>query len=352
LNLRAPILLLAILSLLTGLGTGLSRMGWNLGILETSLHHGAIMVGGFLGTLISLEKVIPLKRKELFTVPVLSGVSVVFFYAGLPVYSFFLLVLASLCLAGVFLYYLTKTRDVIYLLMLGGAIYWCVGNILLTSTRLYPTAFPWWMGFILFIITSERLELTKFLPISRSKKNALIALLFLYPIAILMTFHGGGRWLGGATLVAIAIWLMRYDVIGISIKKPGLQKFIATALFCGYIAMLVTGVLLASSMNLVFGYDAVLHTFFLGFVFSMIFAHGPVILPGVLGLSAKPWHPIMYAWLALLHGSLLVRLVADFTISIDLRKMTGWVSASAIIGYFITVAVQTNLSRRRNAKTV
>lgn len=32
-------------------------------------------------------------------------------------------------------------------------------------------------------------------------------------------------------------------------------------------------------------YDAMLHTIFLGFVFSMIFAHAPIILPTITGLS-------------------------------------------------------------------
>ena len=32
-------------------------------------------------------------------------------------------------------------------------------------------------------------------------------------------------------------------------------------------------------------YDAMLHSIFLGFVFSMIFAHAPIILPTITGLA-------------------------------------------------------------------
>jgi hypothetical protein len=43
-----------------------------------------------------------------------------------------------------------------------------------------------------------------------------------------------------------------------------------------------------------------------GFVFSMVFGHAPVILPAVLRVKL-PYHPVLYAPLVLLHGSLLVR---------------------------------------------
>ena len=103
--LRLPFLFLALISLLAGLATGLNRMGWDLNIVRTSLHHGAIMVGGFLGTLISLEKIIPLKNRSLYLIPVLSGMSVIFFFCGMPRLSFSLLLLASAALTCVFIYY-------------------------------------------------------------------------------------------------------------------------------------------------------------------------------------------------------------------------------------------------------
>ena len=57
-------------------------------------------------------------------------------------------------------------------------------------------------------------------------------------------------------------------------------------------------------------YDAVLHSFFLGFVFSMIFGHAPVIFPAVLRLqpSFRGW---FYGHVGLLHAALLIRIGAD-----------------------------------------
>ncbi len=346
---RLPFLLLAFIGLVTGIATGLNRMGWDLRMLNTSMHHGAIMVGGFLGTLISLEKIIPLRKRYLLLIPASSGASVFLFFLDQPRYALILLIAAALGLSLVFLSYLIRTKDLIYFMMLCGGLCWITGNIVLIAKNSYPSAFPWWIGFILFIITSERLELTKFLPVTQQLRVLLTGFLFLYAAGIIWSFHAGGHWISAAALIAVSLWLMKNDIVGISIKKGGLQRFIATSLLCGYVAMLVTGVFLVTLRNAPFGYDIVLHTFFLGFAFSMIFAHGPVILPGVLGISAKPWHPIMYGWLILLHASLATRILADLTFYLEIRKISGWASAVAILGYFATVAALTIKIQRAHA---
>ncbi len=336
--------------LLVGFATGLSRMGWDLNILATSLHHGAIMVGGFLGTLISLEKVIPLRRKILLAIPAMSGASVILFLLGIPTASFVLLVLASASLSGVFLYYLAKGKELIYVLMSAGGLCWLTGNLILMNMHFYPSAFPWWLGFMLFIITSERLELTKFLPVKNSMKGLLAALLIAYLAGVVISFHSGGQVISGFALVAIALWLMNFDLVAISIRKGGLQKFIGIALLAGYVAMMLTGIFMIASRQQVLAYDATLHTFFLGFVFSMIFAHGPIILPGVLGISAKPWHRILYLWLFLLHSSWMMRVVADVFLDFNLRKMSGWITTLGITGYFVSMGILTMRSQGRHAK--
>jgi hypothetical protein len=51
-----------------------------------------------------------------------------------------------------------------------------------------------------------------------------------------------------------------------------------------------------------------LHAVFLGFVMSMTMAHAPTILPAVLR-RPLPYRPVMYLPAALLHSSLLVRVL-------------------------------------------
>ncbi len=338
---RIPFILLALLCLITGLWTGLSRIGWDLFLLPATAHHGAIMVGGFLGTLISIEKIIPLKKKVLFLIPSSSGLSVFFFILNQPWWSIILLILASASLVLVFYAYLIRERSLIYALMLAGALSWLIGNILLLTRNFYPLAFPWWMGFILFVITSERLELMRFLPVSALKKKVFVGFLIAFVIGVVISFHGIGNIISGLALVAISVWLMRNDLIGITLKKNGLPQFVAVSLLCGYMALLLAGILFVTLSSQLLAYDAIVHTFFLGFVFSMIFAHGPIILPGVLGSSAKPFHKILYLWLFFLQSSWLIRIFADVYMATSWRKMSGFISALAIVAYFITMATLT-----------
>jgi hypothetical protein len=75
---RAPLLLLGMLSLLAGLAGGLVRVGWALPHVpaEVALLQGALMLAGFLGTLISLEKVVALERRAGYAAPLLIGANV------------------------------------------------------------------------------------------------------------------------------------------------------------------------------------------------------------------------------------------------------------------------------------
>ncbi|MGC3947853.1 MAG: hypothetical protein QM762_25655 [Chryseolinea sp.] len=131
---------------------------------------------------------------------------------------------------------------------------------------------------------------------------------------------------------------MRHDVVGINLGKKGLTKYIGVALISGYFSLLLCGLFLPLLGNQPLGYDAILHSFFIGFVFSMIFAHGPIILPGVLGISLKPYHPILFFWLMLLHGSWITQTIADVVLSMQMRKYAGLFSAVAIVGYLLSMA--------------
>jgi len=335
---RFIFLLLAITSLLVGLWTGLTRLGWDLTYLKPTFYHGSIMVGGFLGTLICLEKAIPLKRNIFLLIPIFNASSILFFLMGHFTYSLIIIIIGSLGLCIIYLMYLSQQDEMPIFLMLIGAIFWCIGNVLLLFKNLYPLSFPWWMAFLLFTITAERLELSKFLPVTQMNKLVLFALLGMFVIGALLHFHGTGSYFTGASLIGTSIWLMRYDVVRIALKKDGLTKFSAVALLTGYFALLLDGIFFIIFPATAFAYDAIVHTFFIGFIFSMIFAHGPIILPGVLGSSVKPFHHVLYVPLMLLILSLLIRIMADaYVIPYQLRMMSGWISAGAILFYFGTL---------------
>ena len=133
---------------------------------------------------------------------------------------------------------------------------------------------------------------------------------------------------------------MRQDVARRTVKASGLTRFIAICLLSGYVWLGVSGM----SMLLAGGpgtggmaYDAALHAMFLGFVFSMVFGHAPIIFPAVLRVTV-PYSPYFYAPLALLHVSLFIRLAGDWMASPQWRAWGGALNGLALLAFVLGTA--------------
>jgi branched-subunit amino acid permease len=77
-------------------------------------------------------------------------------------------------------------------------------------------------------------------------------------------------------------------------------------------------------------YDALLHALFVGFIFSMIFGHAPIIVPAVMGIHIA-YRPAFYAHLGLLHVSLTLRVFGDLALWLPGRQWGGLLNALAIL---------------------
>lgn len=338
--LRIPFMMLAMINLLAGLWAGLIRMGWDFPVAPLAVNHGAIMVGGFLTTLIALEKVVPLKRNFVLVIPLTSALSLLMAIPGYFQPGLYFLIAGSVGLLMIHAYYLyLYPGDLSVRLMLLGACCLVVGNSMLVQSKLYPAALPWWMGFLLLTITGERLELSKFLPVGRNSKLLLLGLLAFFLVGVIMPFHGWGKYCSGISMLSIAIWMLKHDVMKIGLKKDGLMRFSSIALVLANGWLIIEGILFIVLPESALSYDMMVHVFFIGYVFSMIFAHGPIILPGVLGITIKPYHPVLYGWLFLLHGSLLFRIGFDAVGNLPGRKITGLFTVAGILLYFITMVI-------------
>ncbi|MEK6481346.1 hypothetical protein WJR50_27640 [Catalinimonas sp. 4WD22] len=340
------VLPLVALALLTATTAGWLRLGWNIPVSVNAGEHGAMMVGSFLGTLISLERAVVIKKRWAYLASLLAGVSTFFFLAHLSIVAYVLLSAASLVYAIMLYYLYLRHAETHMLMMIGGALCWLIGNLILLKYQLYPLAVSWWIGFLLFTIAGERLELSRFLPSNPFKRISFICAMSLFLLGLVLPFHGMGRMIFGSGLIFTGIWLYRFDIARITIKKEGLTRFVAAALLCGYFWLLLCGTL---SLLSDFYYDAVLHSFFIGFVFSMIFAHGPIILPGVLKLKAKPYHPLLYFWLAGLQITLGLRIIGSMADLSILHRWSGMFNGLIIFAYLIsigTIAVRQNLKNK------
>jgi hypothetical protein len=149
-------------------------------------------------------------------------------------------------------------------------------------------------------------------------------------------------------MVGLATWLGVCDVARRTVRTSGLTRFIAVALLSGYLWLGVAGLLALWFGGVAAGgpYDAILHAVFVGFVFSMIFGHAPIILPAVLRVGVT-YRPAFYLPLGLLHASLVLRLIGDCTPWLAGRRWGGLLNAVAVLVFFVTVARGVVTSRRR-----
>lgn len=341
---------LIFLALVLGTYDGLIRIGWDLPMNQSVAQHGVVMVGSFLVTLILLERIVIFKKTWLYIFPVLNGLSFLFFFTGKYHTGLQLLLIGSGALASIYVYLYVLHREAFLLIMLIGTIALTGGYIMLINLNLYPAAVPFWFAFITFTVIGERLELARFLPQGHFKNNFLLLTIALYFAGLLFNYHGSGHLLSGLSMILMTLWLARFDIALKSVKMKGLHRYIASNLIAGYFWLAVTGILLFFAPVYSLVYDATLHAFFIGFMFSMIFAHGPIILPGVAGILKRPYHPVLYAWGAILQFSLVMRIACDFMEWTKLREFSSLVNVITVLGFFINVFILMIAGAREPAK--
>lgn len=194
------------------------------------------------------------------------------------------------------------------IVMMLGAFCWFVGNgIWLLGLPIYKVII-WWIGFLVLTIAGERLELSRILHLSKENKLIFILAVSVFIIGALLAIKifGIGVRIASIGMIVLALWLLRNDIARRTIHKSGLSRFMAVSLLLGYIWLVKSGILglLFEGTTAGFYYDAILHSIFVGFVFSMIFPHAPIIFPTVMGLpKLLPFQSWFYVHLTLLHLS-------------------------------------------------
>lgn len=352
---RFPLIAFAGLALLGALWAGLLRLGWNLPLLLPPLPvgHGPLMVVGFLGTLIGLERAVALERGWPYGAPLLTASSALAFLAGLPPDIGCLLAAAAGCFLTAIFFELFRRQPSAHFATMGiGALLWVMGSLLWYAGYPLHQVVPWWAGFLVLMIAGERLELSRLLALSAwdRLKFLLANGIFLSGLLVSLATFALGVWISGMGLVALAFWLLRYDMARRMIRQGGLSRFMAVSLLSGYVWLGIGGILwmlFAGSFSAGFYYDAMLHALFLGFVFSMIFAHAPIIFPAVTGVT-MPFQRLFYSHLALLHLSLLLRVGGDLASSRSAQQWGGLLNALAILLFLANNVRAVRLGRSRH----
>jgi hypothetical protein len=315
---RLPLLALGFLSLASGVAGGLARLTPFAFLPAAISLHGALMVSAFFGTVISLERAVALERSWAYAAPLCAGLSGIVLLAGFGVAGMALMAVAAALFFVSNIVVLQRQRSLETATLLAGAAAWLAGNLMVYYGQ---AAVPWWIAFFALTIGAERLELSRYL-----KRTPAVRVAFMLLAAAILVLPPFPAALG-AVLVLLALWLSAFDLARVTVRQSGLPRYVAVCLLAGYFWLAVGGALMALSL----GYDAALHAIFVGFVFSMVFGHAPVILPAVLRVRF-PYSPFLYLPLVLLHVSLALRVTVSTGIG-------AWGNAAAIALFIATGAL-------------
>ncbi|WP_374564806.1 hypothetical protein [Ideonella sp.] len=318
-----PLLLgLVAVSLVGGVFGGLARYGAAPAFLDGQawlgqalLWHAALMVCGFLGTVIGIERAVAVKRPVAFLAPVLSGAAGVSLVAGAATLAGALLVAAATVFVAVNIVIVRRQRAAHTVLLLVAALAWLVGNLHFaigtTVARPGLATLAWWFNFLVLTIAAERLEMTRLMrrhPAAHPSFYAVVSLLLAGAAASAVWPVGGGL-LFGAALALMAAWLAVFDIARRTVFAAGLPRYMAVCLLGGYAWLAVAGVAWAAMVLGLPTRDTALHALGLGFIISMVMGHAPVILPAVARVKLQFGRPF-YGPLFALHLSLALRLGA------------------------------------------
>lgn len=357
---RLPLLALGVLSLLAALWGGLLLLGLPVPTLRasTASGHGPLMTLGFLGTVISLERAVALRRLWAFCAPASAGLGGVVLLVGGPAsLGWALLCAGSVVFVLVYAVLWTISPMPHIAAMAAGAVCWYVATVLWFGGWSIPQLVPWLAGFLVLTILGERLELARVALLTRSSKVGFVLAGALLGVGLVLTavsphaFAAGAR-VAGAGLIALSLWGIRYDVARHTVRLTGVTRFMAVCLLAGYAWLLAAGIVWVVAGDLsrsVAGYDAALHAVFLGFVMSMIFGHAPVIVPAVLDVRL-PFRPWFYGHVALLHAALLLRVLGGDAAGSHLAWQIGGAANEAAVLLFIAVSAIAVLRGRRPSR--
>ncbi len=319
---------------------------------HAAVAHAALMMSGFLGTVIAIERAVAVRLRWAFAAPFAAGVGGALLLAGRTDAAAWLGVAAALVFVGVNAVLVARQRAAHTALLLVGAAAWLIGNLLFALRQPGAAVIPWWFAFLVLTIAAERLEMTRLMRRHAGAQPALLATL----LALLAGAGACAAWpvaggvVFGVALAALAAWLGVFDIARRTALAHGLSRYMAVCLLGGYAWLGAAGIAWAATAMGYPARDAALHALGLGFIVSMMMGHAPVILPAVarVRLQFGAW---FYLPLVLLHASLLLRLGAGFA-NLELRAAGAALNAAVLVLFALTLVGSAIVWRVRSGRTL
>ena len=354
----SPVLLLipAGLSLLAGLDAALVLAGLPSPVPRAGLgnRHGMLMVLGFLGTLISLERAVALRRPWAFAAPGLLAAGGAALAFGLPrQVATVLFIDGCLALLAVYAALFARQRDeatAVEILGVGAAL---AAAVLWLRVDVFALL-PWLVSYIVLVIAAERIELARLHRPQGSERTLLaLGVALIVTTALTLVPAGWPDRAFGVALLVITTWTAAGDVARKNVRRAGLARFSAAAMLLGYLWLALAALtwMVIGRPASTAGYDTVVHGVFLGFAMSMVMGHAPIILPAVIR-RPLPYHPILWLPLMTLHAGLVLRVVVGDGLGVALAWQAGiWLTVTALLLLPLLSVALVATSNRRSVGT-
>lgn len=208
---RIPMMVVGLLSMGCGMWLGLVRLGWNLPLpwQDQLIAHGPLMVCGFLGTLISLERAVAFGSRWGYAAPVLIATGALMLDLGpLGAFGPILITAGSVVLVAIYIGVLRRQASLFVVTMTMGALAWMTGNVQwLGGAPLFRVVF-WWLAFLVLTIAGERLELNRVLRPTRA-----VQAMFILAITMVLAGVASATWRPESGVRALGAGLIALNVV-------------------------------------------------------------------------------------------------------------------------------------------
>lgn len=311
--------------------------------------HAFLMVCCFMGTVIGIERAVAVRHPAAYAAPAATALAGVLLLGGARTGALWLAAAGAWAFVAVNAAVVQRQRAPHTWVLWVAAVVWAVACLGHALGRWTGAVIPGWMCLLVLTIAAERLEMTRLM----RRRPGAAAVLYGIFAALLCGAAASHPWpraggvVFGASLAALSVWLAVFDIARRTVRAQGLSRYMAVCLLSGYVWLLVAGLAWAA-MALGLGFrDMALHALALGFVFSMVLGHAPVILPAVARVKVLFGWPF-YLPLALLHLSLFWRLGGGLVHS----RALAWGAAGnalALVLFAATLAGAALAWRRRSS---
>ena len=338
---RLVALALGAACILMGLNAALLRLNLPAPVngAELAALHGPLMLVGFLGTVIALERAVAARTPWAFLAPLGSAAGCLALLAGAPdVVGRGLMTGAAGVLCAIYLRVHRRAPSAaVDVEAMGGAAL-LLGDVLWLGGRGMEDVVPLWLLFPTLTIIGERLELARIAFLDEMVETVVEALSGAAVLgACLLLIAPGSHLLVGPALLGLAVVMAYYDVARRTVRLRGGVRFMAASMLAGNVWLALAGAVWSlwglQGLNGA-AYEIVIHCITVGFAFSMILAHAPVIIPAIVH-RALPYHRLMWLPYVLLHAGLVVRVVGLLAEASAVWKVGGAVGVAAILVFMV-----------------